>query len=151
MCKLFNRKKSKAVMYTPNEIRLCTNNGILRVVVTDSASLSLTYVSDPKLEVLGYRFVNENPKQMMHMIGCALATIRQYFGTDPKGTLDELQILIDLTLKGEGNIVVNTIQEVQTALSPIIAFANAKYDKANREYIIPLPYTGGTQPEVVAL
>ena len=135
MSKLFNSKKSKAVECTPNEIKLCTSNGILKIVVKDNESLLLNYVDEPDLENLGYRFVNEDPNKMMHMIGYAIAAIKYYFGADHKGTLDELQNLINNTLNGEGDIVINTLQEVQIALFPIIAFANAKYDKANREYI----------------
>lgn len=149
MCKLFNRKKSKSVEYIPNEIRLCTNNGVLRITVRDNASLSLTYVSEPAREKLGYRFVNENPKELMHILGCAIATIKQYFGTDPRGSLEELQILIDLNLMGKGDIIVTTIGGAQANLTAVQAFANAKYN-AEPELVVPLPYTGD-KPNVVAL
>ena len=105
MCKLFNRKKSKSVEYIPNEIRLCTNNGVLRIAVRDNASLSLTYVSEPAREKLGYRFVNENQKELMHILGCAIATIKQYFGTEPKGALEELQEISSLQLSVELKLI----------------------------------------------
>lgn len=149
MCKLFNRKKSKSVEYISNEIRLCTNNGVLRITVRDNASLSLAYVSEPAREKLGYRFVNENPKELMHILGCAIATIKQYFGTEPKGTLEELQILIDINLMGKGDIIVTTIGGAQANLTAVQAFAEAKYN-TDPELVVPLPHNGQT-PNVVAL
>ncbi len=149
MCKLFNRKKSKSVEYIPNEIRLCTSNGVLKIAIQDNASLHCSYVSEPARVKLGYRFVNENPKELMHILGCAIATIKQYFGTEPKGNAEELQILIDLALMGKDDILVSSIHDVQSILEPVHAFARAKYDYVtDPELVVPLPHTDNEKPNV---